>query len=110
MGQAWGLRGARGLRGLRVRAGAASPGSSSVSASDMGSSGPLSARGALLASLWVRGRTPTRGLVPAAWISTGVLILCIELTRGDKGFIWIAYDTYKEDAEGSYAIRLWKTP
>ncbi len=26
---------------------------------------------------------------------------------GDKGFIWIAYDTFKEDAEGSYAIRLW---
>jgi C1A family cysteine protease len=26
---------------------------------------------------------------------------------GDKGFVWIAYDTFKDDAEGSYAIRLW---
>jgi C1A family cysteine protease len=26
---------------------------------------------------------------------------------GDKGFIWLAYDTFKTDAEGAYAIRLW---
>jgi C1A family cysteine protease len=29
---------------------------------------------------------------------------------GDKGFVWIAYDTFKADAEGSYAIRLWSKP
>lgn len=26
---------------------------------------------------------------------------------GDHGFIWISYETFKADAEGAYAIRLW---
>ena len=32
--------------------------------------------GALAAQLWVRARTPTRGLVPAAWVSLGFLAFC----------------------------------
>ena len=45
--------------------------------------------GALLASLWVRGKTPTKGVVPAAWIGAGVLLLCIEFTNGGKSFIYM---------------------
>ena len=45
--------------------------------------------GALLACLWVRRRTPTKGLVPAAWIASGVLVLCIEFSRPDGGFVYL---------------------
>jgi len=45
--------------------------------------------GALLASLWVRGRTPTKGLAPAAWIASGILLLCVEFARGDEAFVFL---------------------
>jgi peptidoglycan/LPS O-acetylase OafA/YrhL len=45
--------------------------------------------GALLACLWVRRRTPTKGLVPAAWIASGVLLLCVEFSRPDTGFVYL---------------------
>jgi len=45
--------------------------------------------GALLASLWVRGRTPVKGLVPAAWVATGILLLCVEFARGDEAFVFL---------------------
>jgi peptidoglycan/LPS O-acetylase OafA/YrhL len=44
--------------------------------------------GGLAASLWVRGRTPTRGLAPAAWIATAVAIGCLELARVDAGWLY----------------------
>jgi len=43
--------------------------------------------GALLASLWVRGRTPTRGVAAGAWLGTAVLIACQEWTTPDKSFV-----------------------
>jgi peptidoglycan/LPS O-acetylase OafA/YrhL len=45
--------------------------------------------GALVACLWVRRRTPTKGLVPAAWIASGVLLLCVELSKPDTGFAYL---------------------
>jgi peptidoglycan/LPS O-acetylase OafA/YrhL len=42
--------------------------------------------GALLAVLWVRRRTPTRGLIPVAWIAFGVVVLSVEFVRGDGSF------------------------
>ena len=42
--------------------------------------------GALLAVLWVRRRTPTRGLIPVAWIALGVMVLSVEFVRGDGSF------------------------
>ncbi len=45
--------------------------------------------GALLASLWVRRRTPTKGLVPAAWIASGVLVACIAFGHADESFIFL---------------------
>lgn len=44
--------------------------------------------GVLLASLWVRGRTPTRGLVPAAWIASVGLVVCIAFTNQEASFVY----------------------
>jgi peptidoglycan/LPS O-acetylase OafA/YrhL len=45
--------------------------------------------GVLLAWLWVRRRTPTKGLVAAAWVASGVLFLCVEFSRFDAGFVYL---------------------
>jgi peptidoglycan/LPS O-acetylase OafA/YrhL len=45
--------------------------------------------GALLACLWVRCRTPEKGLVPAAWVASGILILCVEFARGNQAFLFL---------------------
>jgi peptidoglycan/LPS O-acetylase OafA/YrhL len=45
--------------------------------------------GALLASLWVRGKTPTRGLVPAAWLSTVLPACCFVFTRDDAPWLYL---------------------
>ncbi len=47
---------------------------------------PAAFVGALLAVLWVRRRTPTRGLIPVAWIALGVRVLSVEFVRGDSSF------------------------
>jgi peptidoglycan/LPS O-acetylase OafA/YrhL len=42
--------------------------------------------GALLAVLWVRRRTPTRGLVLTGWIAVGIIAVNVEFFRGDRSF------------------------
>jgi peptidoglycan/LPS O-acetylase OafA/YrhL len=43
--------------------------------------------GALLASLWVRRLTPTRGLRAAAWFGSAVLLSCVAFARIDRAFL-----------------------
>ncbi len=45
--------------------------------------------GALLAVLWVRRRTPTRGLVPAAWIATAVLCLFVATAQLESAYLYV---------------------
>jgi peptidoglycan/LPS O-acetylase OafA/YrhL len=49
--------------------------------------------GALLAALWVRRRTPSRGLVLTGWIAFGVIALSVELVRGDRSFYFYGGST-----------------
>jgi peptidoglycan/LPS O-acetylase OafA/YrhL len=44
--------------------------------------------GVLLAQLWVRRRTPTRGLGIAAWIGALVFFLCVAFTRAATGILF----------------------
>ena len=45
--------------------------------------------GALLAFLWVHGKLPRRGLVPAAWSSLVFLTLCVLFARLDRPFAYL---------------------
>ncbi len=53
--------------------------------------------GALVAQLWSRRRTPTRGLAPAAWVAAVFLVLCVAfarvsrdaLVRPTSGFLYL---------------------
>ena len=44
--------------------------------------------GALLAQLWVRGKTPTRGLRPAAWIAFAFAVVCIARIHATDPFLY----------------------
>ncbi|MGZ4758361.1 MAG: acyltransferase family protein [Acidimicrobiales bacterium] len=44
--------------------------------------------GALLGNLWARHREPTRYLVPAAWIASAFLLICMPLARIDEPFLY----------------------
>ncbi len=44
--------------------------------------------GCLLASLWVRRRTPTRGLAPAAWVASAVIAICVAFSSSDSRFLY----------------------
>ncbi len=44
--------------------------------------------GALLGNLWARNREPKRYLVPAAWVATAFLLICMPLARIDEPFLY----------------------
>lgn len=44
--------------------------------------------GALLGNLWARHREPTRYLVPAAWIASAFLLICMPIARIDEPFLY----------------------
>jgi peptidoglycan/LPS O-acetylase OafA/YrhL len=44
--------------------------------------------GCLLASLWVRRRTPTRNLAPAAWVAAAAIAACVAFSRYDHHFLY----------------------
>jgi peptidoglycan/LPS O-acetylase OafA/YrhL len=44
--------------------------------------------GALLASLWVRRKTPTRGLAPAAWVATVVIVAFVVASEPSSAFLY----------------------
>jgi peptidoglycan/LPS O-acetylase OafA/YrhL len=44
--------------------------------------------GALLAAMWVRYRTPNRGLAPAAWIATAVVAVSILFADPERPFVY----------------------